>query len=276
MSIPKVLLMLLVWLLYTVVVYKGCLEECCSPAADEITTVIDTVDTAVATRYPIDFQWDKVTAATNDGFAALKQSTLSEMTDSNILEIIGLYHDGEAKPADYDNIGFARADAVRKLFAGDIPDEKTRLRARLIDEKAGVRENYFTAHVFNWIEPEKQAAQTLEELDDRIIIRFPTNSTSKHTDVAVDEYLEKLANRVKTSEETIQITGHADNIGNEEGNLRLSKKRAEKVRDILISKGVDKALINIDFKGFSQPVASNDTEEGRQENRRAEVRLIKK
>jgi outer membrane protein OmpA-like peptidoglycan-associated protein len=275
--------MLLVWLLYTIVAYKGCIEECCTSwtgdASTEAVTNTDTTDTAAtpveSSRYAIASQWDVPTVSTNDGFEAFKERILAGMTDDNILEITGLYYEGEAQPDGFENYGFARAEEIRKLFA-ELPDDRIRFRARLQEEGDNTRTGFFESGVFEWIEAEKQdEAPELEELDDRVIIRFPTNSATKKADPAVDEYLDKLAERVKTTGEQITITGHADNIGDDELNMKLSRKRAERVREILVRKGVSKDQIAVSYKGETQPVASNDTESGRQENRRAEVRLIK-
>ncbi len=277
MSLPRVLFFLVVGLVYPLVAYFGFLEPCCTgDTGDEITqTVTDSIVDEAPARYALDFKWDDPSAFTNDGFDTFKERILAGMTDDNILEITGLYFENEAKPDGFENMGFARAEEIRKLFP-DIPDDRIRFRARLEDESDGVKTNPFEASDFSWIEAEKKdEAPELEELADRVIIRFPTNSTTKKADPAVDEYLDKLANRVKTSGENISITGHADNVGSDEINTRLSRKRAEKVRDILVRKGVPSDQISVDFKGESQPVASNDTETGRQENRRAEVRLIK-
>ena len=68
----------------------------------------------------------------------------------------------------------------------------------------------------------------------------------------------------------IQINGHTDNVGSDEDNLKLSDGRAKAVYDFLIENGITASRLK--FKGFgeTQPVASNETEEGRQQNRRTE------
>lgn len=73
----------------------------------------------------------------------------------------------------------------------------------------------------------------------------------------------------------IRIEGHTDGTGEEDYNLDLSKKRAQSVRDWLIERGCDsERLVPIGF-GESKPIASNDTEEGRQQNRRVEIIIEK-
>ncbi len=69
----------------------------------------------------------------------------------------------------------------------------------------------------------------------------------------------------------IYVEGHTDNIGTEEYNQKLSEARAKAVYDFLASQGVDAGRMETAGYGFSQPVASNETEEGRQKNRRVDL-----
>lgn len=73
---------------------------------------------------------------------------------------------------------------------------------------------------------------------------------------------------------TIELRGHTDNQGTLEYNQRLSEARAKAVTDFLISHGIDKRRLS--WKGFgkTQPVADNDTAEGRRKNRRVEYRVV--
>ncbi len=80
----------------------------------------------------------------------------------------------------------------------------------------------------------------------------------------------------KYSDLKIEIGGHTDNIGNNAYNLRLSTSRAKSVMDYLLSKGIDKSRITYKGYGESQAVDTNDTEEGRQNNRRVEFKIINK
>ncbi len=74
----------------------------------------------------------------------------------------------------------------------------------------------------------------------------------------------------------IEISGHTDNVGGKDANMKLSKDRAESVRQYLIRKGIATNRITAVGYGDTKPVASNDTDEGRQMNRRTEVRILKK
>ena len=72
----------------------------------------------------------------------------------------------------------------------------------------------------------------------------------------------------------IEIAGHTDNVGDEAGNLRLSKARAEAVREYLINHKVRKDRVTAKGYGQTIPIADNSTEEGRFKNRRTEVRIL--
>jgi outer membrane protein OmpA-like peptidoglycan-associated protein len=69
----------------------------------------------------------------------------------------------------------------------------------------------------------------------------------------------------------LEVEGHTDSVGIEDLNLRLSKNRANSVRDFLIGQGVVQSSIGARGYGESQPVATNDTSTGRQQNRRVEL-----
>ena len=72
----------------------------------------------------------------------------------------------------------------------------------------------------------------------------------------------------------IEIAGHTDNVGSPGANLTLSNDRANSVRDYLIKNGISGSRVIAKGYGETQPVASNDDEDGRQQNRRTEVRII--
>jgi OOP family OmpA-OmpF porin len=71
----------------------------------------------------------------------------------------------------------------------------------------------------------------------------------------------------------VEIAGHTDNYGSDEYNQSLSQRRADSVKDHLISKGVNADNLRSAGYGESQPVASNDNDFGREQNRRVEFRI---
>jgi outer membrane protein OmpA-like peptidoglycan-associated protein len=89
--------------------------------------------------------------------------------------------------------------------------------------------------------------------------------------------IEELVSLLKTeSTMKIEISGHTDNIGNPETNIKLSKDRAEAVRQYIIKKGISANRVSSVGYGNTKPIATNETEEGRQLNRRTEVKILNK
>jgi outer membrane protein OmpA-like peptidoglycan-associated protein len=88
----------------------------------------------------------------------------------------------------------------------------------------------------------------------------------------IDKLVEFLQNH---SERKVVIEGHTDSRGSDEYNLGLSQRRADSVQNALVAKGVDPARIQTLGMGKAYPVASNDTESGRQQNRRVEIIISK-
>jgi outer membrane protein OmpA-like peptidoglycan-associated protein len=74
----------------------------------------------------------------------------------------------------------------------------------------------------------------------------------------------------------IEISGHTDNKGSDEYNKNLSNLRAKAVFDRVISSGIDAARLTYVGFGEEKPIATNDTEEGRQLNRRTEFKVLAK
>jgi OmpA-OmpF porin, OOP family len=72
----------------------------------------------------------------------------------------------------------------------------------------------------------------------------------------------------------IEVAGYTDNIGTDEENLKLSQERADAIRNYLLQRGVHARKIVAKGYGASDPVASNDTPEGRKLNRRTEIHIV--
>jgi len=71
----------------------------------------------------------------------------------------------------------------------------------------------------------------------------------------------------------INVIGHTDSVGPEAYNETLSIKRATSVKEFMVSEGVDAGIIDVSGEGERNPVASNDTKEGRAQNRRVEIQV---
>lgn len=103
-------------------------------------------------------------------------------------------------------------------------------------------------------------------------VRFEPGSARLLPDarIALDEVARTLKNQRSLR---VEISGHTDNLGNDAFNLLLSQQRAESVRQHLIGRGVGPDRLTAIGVGEAAPVAPNDTEEGRELNRRVEFKV---
>ncbi len=103
---------------------------------------------------------------------------------------------------------------------------------------------------------------------------FDTNSAklkpSSHPDL--DAYVDFLTNNPN---QKVTITGHTDSRGEASYNQQLSEKRANTVKAYLVNKGIDASRMETHGAGETQPIADNKTRDGRAQNRRVEVELVK-
>jgi outer membrane protein OmpA-like peptidoglycan-associated protein len=88
--------------------------------------------------------------------------------------------------------------------------------------------------------------------------------------------LDEVAKALNDTDQQITIAGYTDSQGNDATNLRLSQERADSVRAYLVQQGVSSDRVKSIGKGEADPIASNDTAEGRANNRRVEIVLEKK
>jgi outer membrane protein OmpA-like peptidoglycan-associated protein len=114
---------------------------------------------------------------------------------------------------------------------------------------------------------------------DELVLRMPAGIT-----FPVDRYdiqpqfqstLDQVAQTLSSYNQTyIDVLGHTDSTGSDAYNQTLSDRRAQSVADYLAGHGVTRARIGVRGYGESQPIASNDTDLGRAENRRVEIKVV--
>ncbi|HKL08269.1 MAG TPA: OmpA family protein [Bacteroidales bacterium] len=106
-------------------------------------------------------------------------------------------------------------------------------------------------------------------------IFFETNKATLKPESTAE--LERVATLLKDNPRIrLEISGHTDNVGSYRVNQKLSEARAKSVVDYLIDQGVNKSRLEYKGYSFTQPVADNNTEEGRAQNRRVEFKVLSK
>ncbi len=246
-------------------------EECCPK--EKVATVAPTV--IKKEREPLMFNWsNNKTLISDTKFPGFKSNILSDNKEGRILEITGRYFEGETAPDNYADMGRARAEAIWKERFPEIPATRIKFKSEKIPMRDGVKTEEFSAAAFNWIDAPTEAPKVIETANTALIY-FNFNGTRGKLNQEVTDYLQKVATRLKNGTEKINITGHTDNIGEENANNDLGMRRSKTVRDILIRYGVDASRISTFTKGEIEPVESNETDPGRALNRRAFVEIIK-
>ena len=100
-------------------------------------------------------------------------------------------------------------------------------------------------------------------------------SSSKIKQESFSDLDEIIAIMKKFPDSRFTIHGHTDNTGSDALNMNLSKNRAKSVKDYFISKGINASRLESDGFGKNKPIDVNDTPEGRANNRRVEIKVIK-
>lgn len=134
---------------------------------------------------------------------------------------------------------------------------------------------------------DKQAASIEQDLEDAevervgegIVVTFDSgilfDVDSYALKSATRTNLQELATSLKKYDDTeVQILGHTDNTGSEKHNQTLSERRADAVNDFLIAQQVTESRLSTKGYGESDPIASDDTVDGRQQNRRVEIVIV--
>jgi len=121
--------------------------------------------------------------------------------------------------------------------------------------------------------PEPEAE--MPEIQKKIVLRgvtfdFDSDRLSSDATPILDQAVASLK---EAGDVQVSIEGHTDSVGSNEYNMGLSRRRAESVRKYLESQGIDPGRLQTTGFGEEQPVATNDTAEGRAQNRRVELRV---
>ncbi|TDQ75907.1 OmpA family protein [Sphingobacterium yanglingense] len=117
-------------------------------------------------------------------------------------------------------------------------------------------------------EVEKVDEAILVKFDSGILFDFNKSTLKSEAKTNIAKLVETLNKEPNTD---ILVIGHTDNVGTLAANDKVSSDRAKSVRDYAVSQGLSAGRIATEGKNYSEPIASNDTEAGRAQNRRVEI-----
>jgi OOP family OmpA-OmpF porin len=223
------------------------------------------------------------------------------------LMLTGRFGLNELNDSDFPNNGIARAEAIKKeLVSYGAPEKLIEVKADSLAEMSLTCGKIMTAIDFNFkkqneiapanpAEPKEEketnpdnniatdeiatsikTESTFQE-DKTYIIFYKENTFKPEVDEQIDSYLKSLAKYLKEHpKDRLLLLGHTDNIGDNSKHFNFGKYRARKLRDVLLDYQIEKRRIKTDSKGSSKPLESNSTSEGRTQNRRVEISIIKR
>ena len=123
----------------------------------------------------------------------------------------------------------------------------------------------------NSADVERVGEGILVTFDSGILFGFDSDDLNAEVKNELDKFSETLN---EYSETDLVIQGYTDSIGSDNYNMKLSKERAQSVQNYLSGLGIKSNRMTVEGLGESNPVASNDTPEGREQNRRVEVAIF--
>lgn len=194
------------------------------------------------------------------------ENTIFPSNEDQKLQITGFYSPTEQNGLDYD-LGLARASELKKILLSELPEDRIEIFTDTISNFILYKNDLIEAVTYEWVdgyEPETVPA-------DYYLLEHDTKVVKPEDFQAL---IELIGERLKLSGETIIIRGHTDSNGDDEYNFKIAHRNAKKIRDVLRTLGVNRKNIKTSSQGEDVPVADNETEMGRIENRRIEIEII--
>ncbi|WP_372793074.1 OmpA family protein [Lutibacter sp.] len=194
---------------------------------------------------------------------------------SKELIITGKYLKTEITPKLNTNIGFQRAELVKKeLIKQHIDTYKIKTSSKISDflyDKEGIYTDGIDMK-FNTLQKHSLDSLELTIANRTLYIEFKNDSLISNKELVnysllLKQYLKNYTNK------KVLITGHTDNLGYYENNLIIGLNRANKVKEYFINNDINTAKFKTLSKGESEPIAEKLTEKGRAKNRRIEITI---
>jgi len=205
------------------------------------------------------------------------------------LTVTGLYASSEENKTTFDNLGLARAAALKGyLVQARAPEASISTEAKQVDDLTFLNDSLrgglgfgFTGTTLNTTELAKPAAETEEGLAKAEAFKdvfttmelyFPVGKTTFIETPANQHFLQEAKKYLAANrDKKLSLTGHTDSEGNDANNLKLSKSRAAAVKAQFQRLGIPASQLSTDGQGETHPKADNATEAGRRANRRVSI-----
>ncbi len=186
------------------------------------------------------------------------------------ITVTGYYKSDEKNNTSFENLGFARADELKKwLLNKGVPDRdiftRSQLDEALVFNPSDTLIGGISMKLSNAIE---------DDLFEPRTVYFNTGKNTLPVDTAFTNYIERVKIWLQNhADKKLTVTGYTDNVGDADKNMQLSVNRAAFVKNELAAMGISSLQIESSGKGMNEPAADNNTNEGRAKNRRVSIQL---
>jgi outer membrane protein OmpA-like peptidoglycan-associated protein len=249
--------------------YRGIICDTCGTTPNTATAVVTPTETGDLHPYYYTGKNGKDIGFSNS-FPAFKDSVVANLAADEKLVVKGYWYAGE-DTAGIGDLGMLRANRLKDTLSKFISPDRISCVSVFID-KANDANVYRGALVEKALQPKLSNDSTTSIMaNGKLIVYFPSNSTKNTFDRQTEKNIADIVSIANSSGKTLYISGHTDTQGKPDKNLVLSQNRADKLKDILVKRGVKADQIKTEGKGQTDPISDNGTAQGRAFNRRAEV-----
>ncbi len=210
------------------------------------------------------FDCQSTSVTTTQLWPEAKGAILAGEHENKVLLLVGPTFDGEIEKK-----GEIRARGISLLFTDVLSENQMGYAERAGGDCEKNKNDYYHEFRYKWVTRNENVTENFDYTN----VYFKFDSDEEVENQNVSTYLDELAVYLLETKENITITGHTDSDGTEVYNEELGMERAVRFKSRLLRRGVSEDQITVVSKGRSMPIASNETEEGRQLNRRIELRI---
>lgn len=193
------------------------------------------------------------------------------------IDITGFFSPTEKSASGSSDLGLARAEALKSFFVSKgIDASRLQVKGQSSDQLTFSPQDTLVGGIGYQFFDIAQPAPVVEKetLFEPRTIYFNTGHADFPTGNEWDAYIKGVIDYLAANpNKKLSVVGYADNVGQVEKNQILSENRASSVKDQLISKGIDGSKIVSSGMGVKDPIADNNTSEGRAKNRRVTIQL---
>ncbi|MEL7001122.1 MAG: OmpA family protein [Bacteroidota bacterium] len=240
--------------------------------ADEVTEITEPAPTEYKTPElgNLVFSRSNSDPETNERTSELLDSL--RLLGADTLIIVGQYFIDEEQG---EALGISRARKVQEILTKGGYEGASKISSKLVDREVGTKKlRAVNFQAINNPTDESKGGFSFIATDEKIVINFPVASADPHGDQQLINQLKEFASQSASDGSKIMVSGHTDNTGTHDANIHYGQLRADVIANLLIEYGVDAENIDTVSKGESEPLATNDTKEGRRQNRRVEIEII--